>query len=100
MLVLIVLVLVAERSESRYNHERTDLSVLLLLYGLRPRLPIDAMLTLIATCNPAAIERAHRMTKALDFAREHLEKAQQRQIRNADRRGALFSVMGEMLLES
>jgi transposase InsO family protein len=71
-----------------------------LLYGQKPRLPIDAALVAIAPRNPAAIDRAHRMTEALDFAREHLEKAQQRQVRNADRREASLSVGDEVLLST
>ena len=71
-----------------------------LLYGQKPRLPIDAALVAIAPRNPAAIDRAHRMTEALDFARDHLRLAQQHQARNADRREASLSVGDEVLLST
>ena len=73
-----------------------------LLYGMKPRLPIDVALAPIAPKNPAAILRAERMQQALTFAREHLLTAQERQVRNADRhrRQAAFAVGDFVLLST
>jgi hypothetical protein len=57
-----------------------------LLYGVEPRLPIDIALLPIAPRVPAALDRATRMQEALAFARRQLTVAQERQVRNADRR--------------
>ena len=70
-----------------------------LLYGTMPRLPIDIALAGVAPNNPAAVDRATRMREALQFAREHLAKAQQHQARNASRRSASLAV-GDMVLLS
>ena len=57
-----------------------------LLYGTVPRLPLDVALEQREQSrNPAALDRATRMNHAVKFAREHLEAAQARQKRNADR---------------
>jgi transposase InsO family protein len=71
-----------------------------LLYGVKPRLPIDVALAPIAPRNPAAISRAERMELALKFARDHLLSAQERQARNADRhrRTDAFAVGDAVLL--
>ena len=73
-----------------------------LLYGTKPRLPIDVALAPIAPKNPAAIDRAERMQSALRFARSHLLDAQQRQAKNADRhrRHAAFAVGDAALLST
>jgi len=73
-----------------------------LMYGRKPRLPIDVALADISPKNPAAIDRAERMQTALRFAREHLVSAQQRQTRNADqhRRPAVFAVGDSVLLST
>ena len=73
-----------------------------LLYGVKPRLPIDVALAPIAPKNPAAIDRAQRMQAALRFARSHLIDAQQRQVKNADRhrRHAAFAVGDAALLST
>ena len=73
-----------------------------LLYGMKPRLPIDVALAPIAPKNPAAVDRAERMQSALQFARTHLLDAQQRQVRNADRhrRHAAFAVGDAALLST
>ena len=73
-----------------------------LLYGMKPRLPVDVALAPIAPKNPAAIDRAERMQSALRFARTHLLDAQQRQVKNADRhrRHAAFAVGDAALLST
>ena len=73
-----------------------------LLYGMKPRLPVDVALAPIAPKNPAAIDRAERMQSALRFARSHLLDAQQRQAKNADRhrRHAAFAVGDAALLST
>jgi transposase InsO family protein len=69
-----------------------------LLYGMKPRLPIDVALAAIAPRNPAAIDRAKRMRQAMESAREHLLTAQQRQAHNASRRVAAPLAVGDMVL--
>ena len=69
-----------------------------MLYGMQPRLPIDVALA-SAPRNPAAVDRATRMRAAVEYAREHLLTAQERQIRNASRRPASLSV-GDLVLLS
>ena len=71
-----------------------------LLYGVVPRLPIDVALTPVTSNNPAAVDRAARMSKALQFARQQLQDAQQRQKDNADRhrRDDEFAVGDQVLL--
>ena len=73
-----------------------------LLYGMKPRLPIDVALAPIAPKNPAAVDRAERMQSALQFARTHLLDAQQRQVKNANRhrRHAAFVVGDAALLST
>ena len=73
-----------------------------MLYGMKPRLPIDVALAAVAPKNPAAISRAENLQKALAFARDHLLTAQERQVRNADRhrRDAEFAVGDEVLLST
>ena len=73
-----------------------------LLYGMKPRLPVDVALAPIAPKNPAAVNRAERMQAALRFARTHLLEAQQRQVKNADRhrRHAAFAVGDAALLST
>jgi len=73
-----------------------------LLYGVKPRLPIDVALASFVPRNPAALDRAERMQQALTFARDHLLTAQERQARNADRhrRRAAFSVGDSALLST
>jgi len=46
-----------------------------LLYGVKPRLPIDVALARVAPRVPAAIDRAQRMQDALCFVREQLGSA-------------------------
>ena len=57
-----------------------------LLYGFKPRLPIDVALAPFRSNNPAALSQAQRMEKAYAQARESLLSAQDKQKRNADRR--------------
>jgi len=80
----------------------TQRSPFQLLYGQKPRLPVDVALAPIAPRNPAAIDRAQRMQVALRFARDHLLSAQERQARNADRhrRPASFAVGDAVLLST
>ena len=68
-----------------------------LLYGMRPRLPIDIGLAAIAPRNPAAIDRAERMRSAMLVARSHLLTAQENQSRNARRRTASLAI-GDMVM--
>ena len=68
-----------------------------LLYGTKPRLPIDVAMSTLAPRNPAAVDRATRMRDGLKFAREHLLTAQASQIRNASRRQASFAI-GDLVL--
>ena len=69
-----------------------------LLYGCKPRLPIDVALTTIAPRNPSAIDRATRMQQAMVFGRDHLLAAQQRQADNASRRPASLAVGDQVML--
>ena len=71
-----------------------------LLYGMKPRLPVDVALASFNPKNPAAINRAEQMQTALRFAREHLMSAQERQVLNADRhrRTVHFAVGDRVLL--
>jgi len=73
-----------------------------LLYGVKPRLPIDVALAPIVPRNPAAIDRAARMQQALKFARDQLLGAQERQVANADRhrRPDAFAVGDRVLLST
>ena len=73
-----------------------------LLYGVKPRLPIDVALAPITPRNPAAINRAARMQQALKFARDQLLGAQDRQAANADRhrRPDAFAVGDRVLLST
>jgi Integrase zinc binding domain/Chromo (CHRromatin Organisation MOdifier) domain len=71
-----------------------------LLYGMKPRLPIDVALSTLAPRNPAAIDRATRMRESLKFARDHLLTAQANQSRNASRRPAAFAVGDSVLLKT
>ena len=73
-----------------------------LLYGVKPRLPIDVALSPIAPHNPAALDRATRMQEALKFARSQLLDAQERQAVNANRhrRPDAFAVGDRVLLST
>jgi len=73
-----------------------------MLYGMHPRLPIDAALAPIVPRNPAAIDRAQRMRDALRVGRDYLLSAQERQARNADRhrRDAAFAVGDAVMLST
>jgi len=71
-----------------------------LMYGMKPRLPIDVALSTLAPVNPAAIDRATRMRDALKVARGNLVKAQESQTRNASRRPASFTVGDRVLLST
>ncbi len=73
-----------------------------LLYGCKPRLPIDVALDALAPRVPAATDRAARMQEALLFSRRHLEAAQERQARNANehRRDTAYSVGDAVLLST
>ena len=73
-----------------------------LLYGVKPRLPIDVALAPIAPHNPAALDRATRMQEALKFARSQLLDAQERQAVNANRhrRPDAFAVGDRVLLST
>jgi hypothetical protein len=73
-----------------------------MLYGMPPRLPIDVALDTGSSNNPAALNRAKAMRDALNFARDHLLTAQERQAKNANRhrRGLVLSVGDEVLLST
>ena len=73
-----------------------------LLYGVKPRLPIDVALAGVAPRVPAAVDRAKRMQEALEFVRDQLGSAQERQAKNADRhrRKAAFKVGDQVLLST
>ena len=73
-----------------------------LLYGYKPRLPIDVALAALKGDNPAAVARAERMRDAFQFARTRLLEAQERQERNANRhrRDAAFAVGDQVLLST
>jgi len=80
----------------------TQLSPYEMLYGCKPRLPIDVALSSLAPRNPAAISRAERMQAAVRFGRDRLLSAQERQARNANRhrRDAAFAVGDSVLLST
>jgi hypothetical protein len=80
----------------------TQLSPHEMLYGCKPRLPIDVALSGLAPRNPAAISRAERMQAAVRFGRDRLLSAQERQARNANRhrRDAAFKVGDSVLLST
>ena len=80
----------------------TKISPFELMYGSKPRLPIDVALAPVAPRNPAAIDRAERMQTALRFVRSNLLSAQERQALNADRhrRPAAFAVGDAVLLST
>jgi hypothetical protein len=71
-----------------------------LLYGTKPRLPIDVALAPIAPRNPVAIGRAERMQTALRFVRRQLLTSQERQVHyaNQHRRAESFAVGDAVLL--
>jgi hypothetical protein len=74
-----------------------------LLYGTKPRLPIDVTVAgLRDSPVPAAASRAQRMQEALRFVKEQLGAAQERQERNANRhrRAAAFAVGDQVLLST
>ena len=76
----------------------TKVSPYELLYGERPRLPIDVALSTLAPRNPAAVDRVTRMRAALKFAWVHIAQAQAAQVRNASRRPDAFAVGDSVLL--
>ena len=73
-----------------------------MIYGMRPRLPIDVALADFEPKNPAAIDRAARMFQAVEAGRSYLLTAQDRQARNADRhrRPLTFKVGDAVLLST
>jgi transposase InsO family protein len=73
-----------------------------LLYGYKPRLPIDVALDTLAPKNPAALDRAKMMRESLDFVRRRLLVAQAHQAENANRhrRAAAFKVDDAVLLST
>lgn len=80
----------------------TQCSPFELLYGTKPRLPLDVALAPLQSRNPAALSRAKRMQTALKFAREHLLSAQERQAAavNRHRREDAFRVGDQVLLST
>jgi transposase InsO family protein len=73
-----------------------------LLYGRAPRLPIDTAIAPFVPRNPAAIDRAQTLRDALEYARQHLLSAQERQALNANRhrRADTFAVDDQVLLST
>ena len=71
-----------------------------LMFGSKPRLPIDIALAAVAPHNPAAADRATRMQEALQFARSNLERAQERQVNNASRRAVAPLAVGDLVMLS
>ena len=80
----------------------TQLSPHEMLYGSKPRLPIDVALQSIVPRNPAALSRAESLLSAFRFGRDRLLSAQERQARNANRhrRDAAFAVGDSVLLST
>ena len=80
----------------------TQASPFELLYGSKPRLPVDVALAPVVPRNPAAIDRAEQMQTALRFVRSKLLSAQERQALNADRhrRPASFAIGDAVLLST
>ena len=78
----------------------TKQSPFALMYGFEPRLPIDAALVDFQPSVPASIERAQRIQRAIQAAKENLQVAQQRQIKNASRRPASLKVGDTVLLST
>jgi hypothetical protein len=70
----------------------TGLAPFEMLYGARPRLPTDVAAKLVSSPSPAAADRMTRIQEAINCGRGNLERAQERQIRNAHRREASFKV--------
>jgi transposase InsO family protein len=80
----------------------TELSPYQMLYGAKPRLPVDVALDPIAARVPAAVERAEAIRRAVELGRSHLQGAQERQERNANqhRREASFAAGDRVLLST
>lgn len=73
-----------------------------LLFGTKPRLPVDIALIPFLPKNPAAIDRAARMRNAISFAKDRLLTAQERQSLNANhhRREVTLKVGDQVLLST
>jgi transposase InsO family protein len=69
-----------------------------MVYGMKPRLPVDVALATIAPRNPAALDRATRIQEAVQFGRDCLLEAQQRQIKNASRRTVPTFAIGDPVM--
>ena len=76
----------------------TQMSPFEMLYGMKPRLPIDVAIDAVAPRNPAAIDRASRIQQAVRAGLGNLAEAQQRQVRNASRRDVPTLAVGDMVL--
>jgi hypothetical protein len=90
--------------ELAYNsavNASTGMSPFEVLYGCKPRLPIDVAVESLDSRVPAAADRVARMRQAVDFIRSKLGVAQQRQAVNADRhRRELQFAAGDQVLLS
>ena len=93
----------AELAVNNAVHASTGFSPFYLNYGQQVQLPLDQAIALLRpSSNPAAMDRIRRLKSDLDRARQHIERAQQRQAKYADqhRRDVTFKVGDSVLLST
>ena len=93
----------AELAVNNSVQASTGFSAFYLNYGQEVLLPLDqAIANLRPSSNPEAMSRIRRLKSDLDRAREHIERAQKRQVKYADqhRRDITFVVGDKVLLST